>query len=518
VSRLERNIYSFMNALSHEPLLESITGNLGYRQRTGVDMPYVPTFVDAENDFYSWAREKSKDELLGGPFQRSFGDDALLTELTSFPLATNVNYLSLFPQQRFGLAPLSASRLSNPLDWGVGAESYSQLSEEWPAHAARIDPGRLANVQDSGQRLATALNAIAAGTLFDKLAQHYQASFAAVKARIADFEAAYEFDPSNHVYSVDLWSGPDQVPTQSFLSQTNELPSCNGLPLGNVSRLPFTFRHSDYPAYGALMLGHNLGLGALSGCIAGRWRQIRAEPLGVGGLVRFTYRLEVALRLSYSGTRAFDHTFFTPKEKVDLGHQGDPEPPAETDTANEWNNLRGYPASVTTVGSAAFFAQLRDSVSAALVSKQRDFYGRVAQQSRFAGDPIAGAARVLSGSKRLWESYVTLGLPTALEQSDTLRALLFGSGAIFTGNDIGDDDGLLNDVEDVYLFTAAQPTPPAQNVMVGLDALQAERANALRDEINRIRQGLQASGEHDGEDLVRSTLVRLFVLPPAPQP
>jgi hypothetical protein len=51
--------------------------------------------------------------------------------------------------------------------------------------------------------------------------------------------------------------------------------------------------------------------------------------------------------------------------------------------------------------------------------------------------------------------------------------------------------------------------------MVGLDALQAERAANLRDEIARILRAMQTAGEHEGEDLVRSTLLRLSILPQA---
>jgi hypothetical protein len=123
---------------------------------------------------------------------------------------------------------------------------------------------------------------------------------------------------------------------------------------------------------------------------------------------------------------------------------------------------------------------------------------------------------VLSGSRKLWESYVVLGLPTALEQSDYLRSLLYGSDAVFTGTDIGDDDGLLNDVEDVYAYTSGQETLPAQNVMAGLDPLQAERSAKLRDEIARILGAMQTAQEHEGESLVRSTLTRLAIVPQAP--
>jgi hypothetical protein len=521
LSRLERNMYTFMSALSHQPLHESIAGNLRYKERTGADMPYTPTYVDAETDFYVWARVLSKEELLGGPLQRSFADDSLLTELTSYPLATNVNYLSQLPQVRFGLPALSTTRLSNPLDWSVAAESYAQLSEEWPAHAAAVSPTRLADVRDSGQRLATALNAIASPALFTSLAQHYQASFAAVKASIAAFEAEYEADPTNKLFGVDMWSGPDQLPAQSLLSQTLDLPWCNGGPIGTVPTLRFDFRQADYPGYGALMLGYNLGAGTPGACIDGNWTLWSSEPTGLGGTWRFTYRLQVIVRVLYSGTRVLAHTFQTAQERVNTRLPNAPFNPNSTwppgpVVETEWPGIRSKPAFVSQTAPASFMTDVRAGVTQQLQLRQRDFYTKVALRTREAGTAIRSAVRVLSGSRLLWESYVALGLPTALEQDDYLRSLLYGNGAVFTGSDVGDDDGLLNDVEDVYIYSASQQTLPTHNVIEGLDALQAARANDLRDEIARVLAAMQTAGERDGESLVRSTLTRLSILPPAP--
>jgi hypothetical protein len=521
LSRLERNVYIFMSALSHQPLMASITGNLRYRERTQVDMPYIPTYENAENDFYVWARELSKDDLLGGPQQRSFSDDSLLAELTAFPLATNINYLSQFPQVRLGLPALSTTRLSNPLDWGVAAESYAQLSEEWPEHALLIAQYRLADARDSGQKLATALNAIASVPLFVKLSEHYQASFAAVKARIGELEAAYEVDATNRLYGVDLWGGPNQVPNQSLLSQTLDLPSCTGRPFGQLPTLRFDFRHADYLPYGALMLGHNLGAGTAWACIDGDWALYSAQPTGLGGTWRYTYRLNVVVRVHYDSTRVLNHTFQTTRQRI---HQRLPTVPfnpnaawpSEADVAAEWPAVRNKPAFVNLAATASFMDQVRAGVTAQLLLRQRDFYTRVALRCRETGSALHSAVRTLSGSKTLWESYVTLGLPTALEQSDYLRSLLFGSGALFTGSDIGDDDGLLNDVEDVYTYTAGQATLPAQNVMAGLDPLQAERSRNLRDELARIVNAMNSASEHEGEVLVRSTLTRLSIVPQAP--
>jgi hypothetical protein len=521
LSRLERNVYTFMSDVTRQPKLEAIAGYLRYQERTGLQMAYEPTYVDAETEFYVWARVLSKENVLGGPLQRSFSDDSLLTELTTYPLATNINFLSQFPQARFGLPALSNTRLSNPLDWAVASESYAQLSEEWPAHATQVAPFRLADVRDSGQRLATALNAIASPPLFTALAQHYQASFTNVKASIDAFEASYEQDPTNKLFGVDMWGGPNQVPSQSFLSKTWDLPWCNGGPIGTVFTLPFGFRHADYPSYAAAMLGYNLGAGAPSACIDGNWALWSSEPTGLGGTWRFTYRLNVIVRASYNGTRVFAHTFQTTRERTNTRNPNSPFNPNTTwppapEVEQEWNGIRSKPAFVSQTASAAFMEEIRTGVNAQMAVRQRDFYTRVAQGCRQAGTAISSTVRVLSGSRTLWESYVALGLPTALEQNDYLRSLLYGGSAVFMGTDLGDDDGLVNDVEDVYIFTATQETLPAQNVMVGLQALQAERTNNLRDEIGRVLQAMEEADVQEGEDLVRSTLMRLSITPQAP--
>src|SRR6185503_6744696 len=219
-------------------------------------------------------------------------------------------------------------------------------------------------------------------------------SFAAVKASIGAFETAYEQDPTNKLYSVDMWSGPNQVPTQSLLSQTLDLGWCNGGPIGTVPTLRFDFRQTDYPGYGALMLGYNLGAGAPGACIDGNWTQWSAEPTGLGGTWRFTYRLQVIVRVLYSGTRVLAHTFQTTQERVSVRQPSAPFnpntafPPAPV-VETEWPGIRNKPAFVSQTAPASFMDEVRNGVNQQLIARQRAFYTQVALRCRQAGTAIS---------------------------------------------------------------------------------------------------------------------------------
>jgi hypothetical protein len=141
-------------------LVETINGSLNFRELTGQALSFED-FREAENVFFSWARDHAKDALQAGPEIRNFDDDAVLTELTSLPLATNINYLRRFPAERFDLPALSANRLANPFDWIVAGEAYAQLSEESPAHTDQLSPTRVQAIIAVGQTLSASLAQIA---------------------------------------------------------------------------------------------------------------------------------------------------------------------------------------------------------------------------------------------------------------------------------------------------------------------------------------------------------------------
>ncbi|MCE7988847.1 MAG: hypothetical protein DYG89_47435 [Caldilinea sp. CFX5] len=93
LSRIERNNFDLINAVSRRPLLEAVNGGLGYRQRTGQPMTQVQ-FAQFENQFHSWATLHAFDPGNVGPTQRDYGDAALLNELTTYPIDANLNYIN----------------------------------------------------------------------------------------------------------------------------------------------------------------------------------------------------------------------------------------------------------------------------------------------------------------------------------------------------------------------------------------------------------------------------------------
>src|SRR5262249_35494276 len=90
MNRFEANMYNLPKDGFRRPLWERIDGWIGYKERTGTDMPYQPDYVDSENLFHSWATIHAFDALATGPATRLYDDDHLYDELTRYPLDTNV--------------------------------------------------------------------------------------------------------------------------------------------------------------------------------------------------------------------------------------------------------------------------------------------------------------------------------------------------------------------------------------------------------------------------------------------
>jgi hypothetical protein len=191
LARLATDVHAFLEAANRRDLIETINGVLGFRERTGEDLP-LEDFRNGENQFFSWGHDHAKDVLQSGPEDRDFTDPQLLTEITAFPLATNINYLRELPAERLGLAPLSPARLANPFDWIVAGEAYAQLHEESPTRTPSVT--RIADLVAVGEALGSSLSRIADADLFDGLTQHYRSSFDDLQTAIGDVEKEFKVD------------------------------------------------------------------------------------------------------------------------------------------------------------------------------------------------------------------------------------------------------------------------------------------------------------------------------------
>lgn len=308
VQRLNRNVQAFLEVANRRELVEAINGFLRFRERTGDDLS-LEEFRTAENKFFSWGHDHAKDALQAGLEQRNFEDDDLFDEVTSVPLATNINYLRAFPAERFNLAALSPVRLANPVDWIVASEAYAQLHEESPARTA--SQARVQALIEVGETLGTSLSRIADNVLLEALAAHYLKSLAALKGAIATLEQEFRVDPDTQLQGIDLFGGVDQEPATHPLDPSfGELRRCGG---GNfdaahdpVPVLPSIGSGFDYSVLRPYMIASNLsrsripgvaeGLTPLSACVQclcrrARWTLRESSP-GPGNTVRVAYRLD----------------------------------------------------------------------------------------------------------------------------------------------------------------------------------------------------------------------------------
>jgi hypothetical protein len=518
LQRMNRNIHAFLEAAHRRDLVEAINGSLNFRERTGQDLNFE-AFLEGENEFFSWGFSHAQDELQAGPQERSFQDSDLFTELNNFPLATNVNFLRRAPAERFSMAPLSANRLANPSDWLTASEAYAQLSEESPAHAANISAERAESLIGVGENLGAGLSKIADNDLFNALASHYRVQFASLKGAVAEFEGEFRKDPAHGLEEIDLFGGANQIPTTHSLDRSRELPRCDSRPFrSGVDTLTTDLSRFDHSELAPYMIASNMGLDKLDACVSASWTKQSVTPI-FGERFRVVFQLIITIRIRFGGTTVFEHRFDSDKtfEKVLLRRELDTFNP---NTFNEphaplpdmWNRLGNFPARHTLVNPALRAATIA-TVEAALKLSQRAFYAQVAQRLAQAGDSIQEAGERLNGSKLLWQSFVVMGLPLSVESNEFLRSLLFGSEGILAGTDAGSQDGLLDDIQDIYtLIGTREEAPPEANIIADIESLVNERVDTLLATLADIVENINTSGEPEPPDLFAPTLLRLSLI------
>jgi hypothetical protein len=545
VQRLTRDVHAFLEAAHRRELVEAINGFLRFRERTGEDLS-LEDFRMAENEFFSWGNDHAKDTLQAGPEDRRFDDEGILEEITTLPLAANVNYLRRFPADRLGLAALSAVRLANPFDWIVAGEAYAQLCEESPRRTG--SPDRVLALIAVGEALGAGLARIADDALFGALAGRYLAAFGALKDAIAAFEQEFRADQDTRLHDIDLWGGVDQEPAAHPLDAKSfdELRRCDRRNFdasrddaGSEETVPVPVSIGsgfDYSVLRPYMIASNLsrskvagvaaGLAALTGCVAARWDVQESAP-ALGNKVRVRYRLMIAVHIRYGGTVVFTHGYRTPetmqllvpKDKFENGTFNPATDPIGKDPhtllvgdKKLWRNLDTFQAT-RGLKNAPLRAATVALLERKLILMQRAFYSEVARRFTRAGDPIQRAARALNGWKLLWQAFVTAGLPLRIETNEILRSLLFGGDAILGGSDVDGEDSLLDDVQDLYaFFSGREEDPPPANIAGEIGTLATGRAGRLSALLAEIVAAIEASGEPEPPEIFAPTLLRLRLI------
>lgn len=521
LNRIERNIYTFLDTGFGRDFVEDVDAYLGYYERTGVPIAYIPEYVDAESQFYTWSAIHASDELQSGDVMRDYDDDNLLNELTNYPLAFNINYLSQLPSERFALPVLHPLRLSNPIDWMSGANAYAQLAEESPAHHALIDPDRIDDVHGEGISLRAAFANIADQNLFDEIIDHYVGRLDAVETAIDNFEQAYFFDldvNDNPLAEFDLWGGSEQMPAaveSDLIAAFQTAPRCSGSGSGAYLGGGILQHLLDNPDLQAFFLADHLDISNLDICASASWIDVEEEKVDE---FPFNYWLIMAkprlqLTLRYGGQTILNYTV---TRQLPLILWGPQQPQCNSASPCALPNPYGY-ASQTDLSTETLVysspaddlrEQADDDIGNLFEIQQQHLYASIIGGFNQGGDPLNVNAGRLNGSKELIKAYTALGMPVSTAGNELLRSLLYGPNS--TG--LADRAGII-DVYAYYLgIDATQADLPNRNIKQDIFLLADARVTELADLLTQIIDRIILSGEAETDRLLLPTMTRLELL------
>jgi hypothetical protein len=497
LSRIERNNYEFLDAAHRRPLLDAINGGLSYRERTGLDMPYQPDFVAYENTFQSWGTIHAYDALSAGPPQRDYSDGQVLAQLNALPLDANINYLNGWLLAH-GLAPITNKRLPSPRDWLFASKAYAQLEMDWPAYARRMldsNPQRIAALDAVGGELEQAmLNISTLATpngvqgnqpLFTGVISYYTAKLGAMDGAMQTIEGSFVQERVNELErqsSFELFGGLDQ--TLTFQSPGISSMNCGdaGEPgvaaPANLKNQTANFNRYNFAEY--------LKFGALNSCVAATLRN--AKPICTPGQDSCDWRGELSIVvLARFNDVTLEQREMTMGTVILVGEQS-----ATEYAIAHWNVYKARfeagsasvpPSPAQAKQRADLLAKTTTDMQTRLLAYQKALYGRIANDLNAGGLRPLGVE--LDGSRRLLDSFVTLGLPNAVDNDDLMRSLLYSEQRLV-------DQPLLSST---YALSATQQLTPANlqtNPRVLLGQLAAKRRNALDELLKRYLDAITA--------------------------
>lgn len=414
----------------------------------------TPSYLNYLPTFHTWAQTISKDSTQAGPLARDYSDAGIMGELNTLPLEYNINYLSGLLKAKWGLGPLSASRLGNPVVWADTSRAYMQLNREWPWHAARLDPEDASpkdidDVISTGSDLQRAIGSLSAQATsaaipvrdvytvaIDYYKSKLQAAKSVIAAQLTDWEktnyniynASLGYDYLPAINEVTLWLTGDSGPMVGTMTGP-------GTFLKQLVRYPDSVKWADKLGIGKVAFNIYNVQGIQSG----------ADYVDTYGyFAYYNARVKIWIEATYNGIR-FDTLYLESSGKADMGlmynsyaHVWQPNTVMlAVYTHNNWGSGENLGASsnwwftdpnsyVPTWQLAQAFAQ--SDVDAFLTARKAERYAMVSSD--------LPALQELTGAAQLIESYTSLGLPRSLAQNSNLWALTFGNKQLLTGNSL----------------------------------------------------------------------------------
>lgn len=471
--------------------------NLKVKEAVGKDSMTQAAYDDAAAFFANWALSNARDSIaLGGT--RSF-DDAHLPQELGKGLATNAEFLRVYPQARWGMAPLGSAPIPNPNEWAYAARAYQRLMLEHPQHfrSESRNARWLTELTSVGETLRETMVAVGEtdatddtgaplGTgnrVLNKALANYGSRWGAVTTGIRRIT-----DTFNATKPYDIFGGAHQAPTG--LTPTPLPASVCGVITGKVAGGDWT-RGIANPA-GMSVLTRTTDFRV---CIDAAWVGERTT-ITTGGKIlttRHHARLQTTVRLEAldkvapgtgqvlaraTGVRTgSEEVYCTESTWLD----GDPTDPdtywtdcdadstqAPAVATRRWDTIAAGHSWGWAPLTAPADTELQKDVNAVLKGDLALAYSYVVNALRPYRTVVVGgqtvalphgaelevAVRDLNAARELLASYVELGLPQELATDAQLRMLL--RGGIMDGEQAG--------VNDFFALTEGSGRLPDQEV------------------------------------------------------
>lgn len=455
--------------------------NLKVTEAVGKESMTQGAYEDAAAFFVNWALRNARDAIvLGG--ERSFQDEHLLQELGK-GLASNVEFLRVYPQVRWGMAPLGSAAIPNPNEWAYAARAYQRLVLEHPQHfrSESRNARWLAELTSVGETLRETMVAVGEPDATDDTGAPLGTGNRVLNRALASYRTRWETvttgirritDTVNATKAYDIFGGAHQAPTG--LTPTALPASVCGAIVGKVPGGEWT-RGIANPAGMSVLTGTT----GFRTCIDASWVGERTST-STGGKIRTTKhhaKLRTAVRLELVdkvdpgagqvlavavGVRTgSEEVFCTESEWLD----GDPTDPdsywtdcdadstqAPAVATRRWDSIAaGHTWGWAPLTSSAD-AELQRDVNAVLKRDLALAYSYVVNALRPYRTVVVGgqtvtlshgaelevAVRDLNAARELLASYVELGLPQELATDAQLRMLL--RGGVMDGEQAGVND------------------------------------------------------------------------------
>jgi hypothetical protein len=443
LNRMERNNFEYLDALGRRPLREAINGALGYQERTGLEMPYQPEFVNYENIFHSWGTINAFDALSAGPTERDYSDGQMLAELSAAPLDANLNYLNGWLQAH-GMQPFATKRLPSPRDWAFASRAYAELGFEWPAHLKRIGGQRQAALDAVGNDLEQALQNISTiqtpngpqgnAPLWNGLTDYYNAKLQGLDNALIASEAAYAGELQatlKRTVPLDLYGGLDQTLPYPYRPDDFTTITCGGQGVPESRLAAPQHLKNLIASYHRFALADYLRVSPLKVCVNAGW--VNLDPpcvAGPGTCNRYGEIMVVLVVVADNTASLVRHPVVGPRRLHSDANIWSIIAPEWTTYWKRSFELNFQGRTPTPLSPEA--ARALESVSSATASKLAEL--QRAYANRLLGEltrgPVQASAVELAGAKKLLESFIILGLPQAVSNDDLMRSLLFSNEAL----------------------------------------------------------------------------------------